>query len=149
MEKDKSPLEELFVDERRLVEETIRNVLTPLLSLSKESDRILPKPAFQKLSVKQRIVAYLLARQAMNMSGIHGASENAQSERIAQDTMADLKTTREELSRLKAKFIEKRDDGSWYLPSVKIMLAAEFLTRKEPSNFPLKLALFELCLSQR
>ncbi len=132
MEKKKSVLADLLVDEIKVTDELVKELLAPYVGLSKTEDKIVPKMEFTQLSQQQRILLYLLARHAMVSLNIPKASLHAKSERIAESCLVRLQTCRETLSRLKADgLVEKNKDG-YSLPVHSLFrVAGEFRKSKK------------------
>ena len=83
---EKKYLEELIVDQSELVHKVLKDTLKPLLGLSKDQDVIIPTAEFQKLSYKQKVTAYLLARLAMADLGIPGGNAAASAFKLVDTT---------------------------------------------------------------
>lgn len=108
----KQHLADLLVDEDRVTDDLVRDLLISFVGLSKTEAKIVPKPPFTKLPHPQKILLYLLARHAMVRLKIPGASLAANAENIAEGSLVPIKSCRETLSRLKAAgLVEKGEDG--------------------------------------
>ena len=123
---EKKYLEELIVDQSELVHKVLKDTLKPLLGLSKDQDVIIPTAEFQKLSYKQKVTAYLLARLAMADLGIPGGNAAADVSKIAEATMINKSRCSETLSRMRGELFESGQEG-WFIPKNKISLASNIL----------------------
>lgn len=113
---EQNELAGLFVENsEQAVDSLLRSTLEPLLGLTRDG-KVVTKPAFVKLSIPARILSILLARQAMVRLKVPGARASASPEELETECLAQLKTCREVLSKLKARKILIRDGEGYAVP---------------------------------
>ena len=122
-----SELDGLFSDENKMIDGLLRQRLEPLVGLSRDSDRIVAKPPFLKLSYRGKLVTYLAARHAMVRAGIPGATLEVEAPKAAQHTFVPLPRCREQLSRLKAKGLVESNEQGYFIPGSNLLVALEEL----------------------
>jgi len=112
----KSELAALFVEaSEQAVDGLLRSSLEPLLGLTRDG-KVVTKPPFIKLSIPARILAILLARQALVRLKVTDAKASATPEELETECLAPLKTCREVLSKLKARRILIKTDEGYEVP---------------------------------
>jgi len=112
----KRVLADLLVDEDKVTDELVRELLLPYVGLSKAEDKIIPKPEFTVLAYPQRVLLYLLARHAMARLKIPGGSLAANPEKITMGCLVPKKSCGETLSRLKAAGLVEKDKDGYLIP---------------------------------
>jgi hypothetical protein len=129
MEKKKSVLEDLFLDEDKVTDELVKELLTPYVGLSKTEDKIVAKSEFTELPQPRRLLLYLLSRHAMVRLQIPNASLAASAEKVAESCLVPVKASREILSKLKAAgFLSKNKDG-YFIPVPSLLRVASELRK--------------------
>lgn len=130
MEKKRSVLEDLLVDEDKVADELMKELLSPYVGLSRTEDKIVPKSEFTELPQPKKVLLYLLSRHAMVKLQVLGASLATKPDKVAESCFLPLKTTREILSKLKADgFLAKNKDG-YLIPVHSLLRVASQLRGK-------------------
>ncbi len=124
-------LEALLVDDsEQAIDGLLSNVLQPYVGLTREG-RMVTKPQFLKLSDATRLLAALLARQAMIRLKLPGAKAEASAEELQNECMVPLKSTREYLSRLKSRRLLEKGEGGYFVPTWAISDVAAAVQRNQ------------------
>jgi hypothetical protein len=124
--KAKSELEKLLVDTTEGdVDRVLLEGLSGRVALDKATGRILPRPGLYKLPQRARLIVLLLARHALKILGLPGASTEASPEELAGESQVNVKSCREYLSRLKAEGLVQRAEKGYELPVWNIIRAAD------------------------
>ena len=129
MDNGKNILEQLFVDEDEVTEKLIAELLSPNLGLSKTADKVVPKARFSGLSQTERLLLYLLARHAMVRLKVPGASLEAVTARIAEESLLPQKSCGETLSRLKASGLVGKNKAGYFVPTHSLLRVSEALRK--------------------
>jgi hypothetical protein len=123
-------LEALFVDDDQpAIDGALRMALAPVVGFTRDG-KLVPKPPFLKLPDTGKILAALLARQAMTRLKIAGATLEATAETLADECAVPVKSCREHLSRFKSRKILDKNDNGYFLPVWSITEAAELVRPK-------------------
>jgi len=125
--KKESILQELVLDQDKVIDELLKDQLAPHLGLSSTEDKIVPKASFMRLPQPKKILLYLLARHAMVRLGIPGASIAAETEKVAESCLVRPKSCSEGLSRLKAVGMVTRGENGWSIPVHSLLRVATAL----------------------
>ena len=124
--KPKSELEKLLVDTTEGdVDRILLEGLSGRVALDKATGRILPRPGLYKLPQRARLVVLLLARHALKILNLPGASTEASPEDLAGEGQVNVKSCREYLSRLKADGLVKRGEKGYEIPVWNIIRAVD------------------------
>jgi hypothetical protein len=124
-----SELEALFVDSsEQAIDGLLRNALEPYIGFTRDS-KIVTKAPFLKLADNLKLLAYLLARQAMVRLQLTGAVLAATAEHLATECHVPIKSAREHLSRLKGRRLLEKDDSGYFVPTWAISSASEALQK--------------------
>jgi hypothetical protein len=126
--KQKSELEQLLVDTSEGdVDRILLEALSGRVALDKATGHILPRPGLYKLPQRGRLIVLLLARHALRILGLPGASSEAAPETLAAESQVQIKSCREYLSRLKSDGMVTKVDGGYQLPVWNILRAVDEL----------------------
>src|SRR5882724_4550811 len=106
MPSEKSPLEILLVSQDAIATDAVAKALRGLVMIVKETGEIVASPTFEKLDYNSKILAFLLARRAAALLGISDKVA-AEADVIATFVGLEPQRARENLSRLKRKFLTK------------------------------------------
>lgn len=124
-------LEALLVDDsEQAIDGLLRNVLQPYVGFTREG-RMVTKPQFLKLSDATRLLAALLARQAMIRLKLPGAKAEASAEELQNECMVPLKSARESLSRFKSRRLLDKNDAGYFVPTWAISDVAAAVQRNQ------------------
>ena len=123
-----SALRELLVSQDSIATDVVGQTLRGLISIVKETGEVVANPAFESLDYNSKILAFLLARRAAVLLGLT-TNVNADADAIAAFVGLESQRARENLSRLKRKFLLKTPEG-WSLPVPRIPAACEELSKK-------------------
>ena len=121
-----------MVSQEHVATDAVANALRGLISIVKETGEILPSAEFSALDLNSRIIAYLLALRAANILGV-ATNLSANADEIADVIGLEAQRTRENLSRLKRRFLLKTAEG-WQLPVARISAACDELRKKRRSR---------------
>lgn len=127
-------LDALFTEEAEIVDKLLLERLEPFVGLSRQSDTIVPKAPFARLTISGRIIAALAARHAMVRSAVPGATLEADAVKIASQTMVPVQRCREALSRLKTRGLLESNGEGYFVPSSKLLVALEELAASADSR---------------
>lgn len=131
----KSVLEELLIDEDKVTDDLIKELLSPYVGLSKSEDKIVPKHGFADIPQPKRVLLYLLGRHAMERLKIPKASLSASTEKIAESCLVPLKSCREILSRLKGDGLIAKNKEGYLIPVHSLLrVAGELRELKKKSS---------------
>jgi hypothetical protein len=130
-EKKGSVLEALFVDEDKVTDELVKELLAPYLGLAKTTDKIVPKPEFTKLSQRKRVLLYLLSRHAMVRLQVPGATLEVGRGQVPGNCLVSPKAAGEILSRLKADGMVEKSKGGYFVPVHSLLRVASELRKKD------------------
>lgn len=123
-------LEALFVDDsEQAIDSILRSCLEPVIGFTREG-KLVTKAPFLKLSDSARILAALLARQAMSRLRLLGARSEATAEELAGDCAIPIKSCREYLSRFKTRRLLEKNDAGYFVPIWAIAEVAEAVRNK-------------------
>ncbi len=123
-------LEALFVDDsEQAIDSVLRSCLEPIIGFTREG-KLVTKAPFLKLSDSARILAVLLARQAMSRLRLHGARSEATAEELASDCAIPTKSCREYLSRFKTRRLLEKSEAGYFVPVWAIAEVAETVRSK-------------------
>ncbi|MGB6484839.1 MAG: hypothetical protein WBE86_15240 [Candidatus Acidiferrales bacterium] len=126
----KSELEALLVDtEPEDTDRLLRSCLEGRVAFDRASGRLIVRPGLFELSHPERILVLLLARQAMRKLGLEVPVE-VDARGLATEAQVDLKSCREQLSRLKAKRRIEKGDSGYFVPTWNTFLVAKDLTNR-------------------
>ena len=110
-------LDVLFVeDSEQAIDGLLRAALVPIIGFTRDG-RMVTKPPFLKLPDISRILAALLARQAMIRLKLAGAKLEATPDQLENECGVSLKSCREHLSRLKARRMLDKNDAGYFVPT--------------------------------
>lgn len=125
-----SELEGLFVEDgEQAIDAVLRSALENLVGLTRDG-RLIPKPAFQKLSDPNRVLVALLAKQAMARLRIPDAGPEATADRLAEECMVPVKSCREYLSRFKSRRLLDKNQKGYFIPAWAVSSVAEAVQKK-------------------
>jgi hypothetical protein len=123
-------LENLIVDEETLNEELIYDVLSKFIRITKTSKTIIPTGDFSKLSEKNKIIVFLLARKAMKALNIL-ESEMAGPKEISKETGVSYNSVKPYLSALYKEKILAKQGTEYLLPNYNLVKVKEILSTGE------------------
>jgi len=111
-----SELEALFLDDtEQAVDGMLRATLEPIIGFTRDG-KLVTKSALLKLPDISRILAALLARQAMVRLKLPNARVEATADQLENEVAVPLKSCREHLSRLKARRMLDKNDSGYFVP---------------------------------
>jgi hypothetical protein len=128
----KSELNSLFLDEgasEQALDLLLSTTLAPLIGFTREG-KLVTKPQFLSLSDTSRVLAALLAQQAMVRLGLAGASAESTADDLSGLCQVSLKSCRELLSRLKGRRLLEKSDRGYTVPTWAIADAARAVSGK-------------------
>lgn len=128
MVNETSPLDELLVSQNSIATDVVANALRGLVTIVKETGEVVASPTLESLDYNSKILAFLLGRRAATLLGIIDKAA-ADADTIAAFVGLDPQRARENLSRLKRKFLLKTADG-WSLPVPRVSAVCEELAKK-------------------
>ena len=121
-----SQLNSLLVSEKQADEKLILDILQPYVRIGKDTGLVIPNEAFNRLSVKSRLLVYLVGRKAAKLKGI--ATQEATSLEVVASSIGEpLKYVRETESRLKKRGLVSRDKSGYFVPNTRLMHVKAFL----------------------
>jgi|ERR1700733_1193054 len=120
------PLNSLLISEKDIARDAMTSVLQDLISVGKESGKIIPTAAFEKLDRNSKILVFLLGLHAASMLGV-GNKIEASVDEISEVVGIDSKSVGEYVSRLKRKYLV-RSDGGYSVPTEKLRLVCHHIT---------------------
>jgi hypothetical protein len=127
-----TPIEELFVNTDELDQELLVTVLKPYLMIDPKKLSIRPQAKWKGASNRTRIVAYLLARKAMQAHGLIEATDEAVSNgSIISHTgipAGSVHPTLKDLFEARPQIVDKDADGKYLVPTWAVANACEILT---------------------
>ncbi len=123
------PLEDLFVDGTEVNRKLLAGLLKNYIVIDKDSHRPIMLGGFNNLSVKQKLLVFLLYKKALLVTGkINTENEPQKPKTISKETGVDFDSTRSYLSQLRSKgFIDKVKGGSYFVPGHALVKIAEEL----------------------
>ncbi len=123
-------LEALFVDDNeQAIDSLLRTCLEPIIGFTRDG-RLVTKAPFLKLPDTARILAALLARQAMVRLHVPGAKAEAGAEQLGTDCAVPIKSCREYLSRFKSRRLLDKNESGYFVPIWAIPEVAEVIQKK-------------------
>jgi len=129
-ENSSKALEGLFVDDsEQAIDSLLRSSLEPIIGFTREG-RLVTKAPFLKMPDTSKIIAVLLARQAMTRLHLPAARPEAGPEQLATECAVPVKSCREYLSRLKAKRLLEKNEGGYFVPTWAVPEATEAIRGK-------------------
>jgi hypothetical protein len=128
MNSENSPLGELLVSQDSIATDVVANAIRGLVTIVKETGEVVASPALENLDYNSKILAFLLGRRAATILGVTDKVA-ADADTIAAFVGLEPQRARENLSRLKRKFLFKDADG-WSLPVPRVPVACEELAKK-------------------
>lgn len=128
MDDAKSPLDELLVSQNSIATDVVANALRGLVTIVKETGEVVASPTLEGLDYNSKILAFLLGRRAATLLGITDKVA-ADADTIAAFVGLEPQRARENLSRLKRKFLLKSADG-WSLPVPRVPAVCEELAKR-------------------
>jgi hypothetical protein len=128
MTSENSALSELLVSQDSIATDAVAHALQGLISIVKETGEIVANPPFENLDYNSKILAFLLGRRAAVLLGLTN-DVAADADAIAAFVGLEPQRARENLSRLKRKFLLKSPEG-WSLPVPRVPAVCEELSKK-------------------
>lgn len=125
---ENSALSDLLISQNEIASDAVAKALRGLVSIVQETGEVVSTPALENLDYNSKILAYLLARRAANLLGLTDKVA-AGADTIAGFVGLEPQRARENLSRLKRKFLLKDRDG-WSLPVPRVAAVCEELAKK-------------------
>ncbi len=130
-----NPLSRLFADDQQVDLELLAKILYPYVRLLKSPARVEFTAEGEELSLRQKLLAYLLARKALKESGLIETEKTSPGE-IERETKWSGGSIRPTLSRLKKDRLVRSDtseDGGYYIPNHQVPKVGEVLRVKGDS----------------
>jgi len=120
-------LKDLIVDEEKVNEEVLYQVLAPYIGIGSTTNTILLKPEFYKLSdSKKKILIYLTARKALAFLGkLEG--EGVGPTEVAKKTNIKKGTVFPAIRKLEDEGLVENDDGKYFIANHNITKIKEIL----------------------
>lgn len=121
------PLEELFVDGAEVNRKLLAELLKNYIAIDRDNHRPIMLGGFENLSVKQKLLVFLLYKKALLVTGKISVDKEPQKPKtISKETGVDFDSARSYLSQLRSKgFIDKIKGGSYFVPGHALAKIAE------------------------
>lgn len=123
-------LEDLLVDEDQLNEELLTELLSDYVRIGSESGSLLPQPAFEDLTAKQKITVVLLAQKArfkLDMVESEWLTPTGISDASGIKTGTAYPSVRD----LENEDIIESEDGEYHIPTYNFTAAKQFIEGDE------------------
>jgi len=130
MESEETTLKDLVVDEEEQNEQLLTGLLEKYVRIGKQSGELLPEPAFQELSTKQKTAVTLLTQRAKQKLDISESEWLSPSEISAQSgvkkgTVYPIVRTLEEEG------IAENEDGNYRIPGHGVRKVQQIITGED------------------
>lgn len=121
-------LKSLVVSPQAVAEETLAGALQGLVSIAEGTGEVMPSSTFTKLENNTQVLAYLLGLRASVILG-YRKDGSVTAGKIAAALGLDVQRTRECLSRLKGKYLNRTTEG-YEVQFTRIAAACEELVKR-------------------
>jgi hypothetical protein len=134
LEMSDDPLSDLLLDADEIDRTLLANSLKNLLGIDNKSGRVVPKPGFNSLSARNKVLAFVLAKKAAQLLGVL-ESELANPKQISEESGIPDGTVRPKLRELiEGKLLSQADGGDYYVAQHQLSRVISELTAKEGDN---------------
>jgi hypothetical protein len=125
------PLAGLLVDGEEIDRTRLASVLQELVAIDERSGEVVLKPGYNRLSSRQRILAYLLGRKASVLLG-KSEAEAASPKTVASETGMPTGTVNPKLTELLAdRLVQKTQGSEYYIAPALLSEAIGEMEKKE------------------
>ena len=115
-----STLKDLIINEQLMNESELVEIIRPYVGIAKATGKVLLSPKCDELTIRQRILVYLLGRKAASTLRIWLVKENAAPGQISEDLSLDGNSVRPNLQKLTQLQIVQSDNGEYFVPNYRI-----------------------------
>lgn len=126
MANEQKTLDDLLVDEEKLNEELLTELLSDYIRIGNDSGSLVPQPAFEELNSKQKTTVVLLAQRARFELDMADSEELTPTE-IADESGLKKGTIYPAVRDLEAADIAVSDDGDYQIPPYNLTRAKQYV----------------------
>lgn len=123
-------LENLLVDEQKIGEEILHDLLSDYIRIGKQSGDLIPQEEFDQLAAKQKVIIVLLTQRARHELEMV-KTEWLTPKEISQQSGVKQGTVHPTVRELNNESLIESGDGSYRIPSHSIRQAREFVDGSE------------------
>lgn len=125
-EQNQSTFEDLLVDEEQMNEKLLTELLADYVGIGSTSGSLVPKPEFEALTAKQKILVVLLAQKARYELDMVESEQLTPSE-ISGESGIKTGTIYPSVRDLEDEDIAVGNDGNYHIPSYNFTKAKQFI----------------------
>lgn len=130
MSDNQRTLENLVVDEQKISEEILHDLLTGYIRIGKQSGDLIPEKAFQSLTAKQKVVLVLLSQHARHELEMVESEWMTPTE-ISEQSGVKKGTVYPTVRELDSEGVVEDDDGSYRVPAHSLEQARDYINGDE------------------
>lgn len=126
------PLTNLLLDAQQIDRALLADALIDILGIDKSSGQIVPKPGFNNLKAKKKVLAFLIGKKAAKLIGVT-ESESVPSIQLTTEVGIPDGTVRPKLRELLKERVISQDNSSdeYYIADFQIPIAISVLEGEE------------------
>lgn len=123
-------LENLLVDEEKINEELLHDLLSDYIQIGKQSGDLIPQSEFDELDSKQKVTVVLLAQRARNELDLVDGEWLTPTE-ISDQSGIKKNTVYPTVSQLDDEGLVENEDGEYRVPAHNLQRAKDYIYRSE------------------